>query len=117
MKAKEPIGNFQALETVKENMEGYSKQQIAGAKAARDSYRHFQCPGYEAFKALLKMNTVQDCPVAIQDADSAQKIFGPDVVHYAKSRKLLSVVKVKIMRVRKLRKLTCCLLLRLGCLW
>ena len=79
LKAKEPIGNFQALETVKENMEGYSKQQIAGAKAARDLYRHFQCPGYEAFKALLKMNVIQDCPVTIQDADNAQKIFGPDV--------------------------------------
>ena len=65
--------------TVKENMEGFTAQQIAGAKMARDLYRHFQCPSYQAFKALLRMNSIRNCPVTEEDASNAEKIFGPDV--------------------------------------
>ena len=78
-KANDPINEFQGFSTVKENMEGFTAKEIAGAKAARDLYRHFQCPGFEAFKALLKMNSIQDCPVTAQDAINAEKIYGPDV--------------------------------------
>ena len=78
-KATEPKNTFQALETVKENMQGYTQKEIKGARAAKDLYRHFQCPGYEAFKSLLKTNVIQDCPVTVQDAINAEKIFGPDV--------------------------------------
>ena len=67
------------VNTVRENMEGFTAQQIVGAKMARDLYRHFQCPGYQAFKALLKMNVIRNCPITEEDASNAEKIFGPDV--------------------------------------
>ena len=54
-------------------MEGYTKKEIDGARAAKILHRHFQCPGYEAFKSLLKTNVIQDCPVTMQDAINAEK--------------------------------------------
>ena len=39
-KAKEKTVKFQAIETVKDNMKGYTQQQITAAKKARDLYRH-----------------------------------------------------------------------------
>ena len=37
-------------------------------------------PTVENFKVLLRMNTIQNCPVTIEDVKIAEHIFGPDML-------------------------------------
>ena len=33
----------------------------------------------EAFKAMLKLNVIKDCPITAADVDIAEKIYGPAI--------------------------------------
>ena len=85
-KTKNPVVHAQTLEeaqhhvsTVKENMVGFTKREVDGAKLARKIYHTLGCPTLESFKHALRTNLVKNCPVTTQDAINAEKIFGPDV--------------------------------------
>jgi hypothetical protein len=65
--------------TVKENMTGFTKREVDGAKLARKVYRALGCPSLESFKHALRTNLIKNCPVTTQDAINAEHIFGPDV--------------------------------------
>ena len=67
------------IDTVAENQKGYMQHQFEHTKAARKLYHNVGTPTIENFKALLKMNTIQNCPITIQDVMIAEKIFGPNM--------------------------------------
>jgi hypothetical protein len=67
------------VSTVKENMAGFTKREVEGAKLARKIYHSMGCPTVESFKHVIRSNLIKNCPVTTQDAINAEKIFGPDV--------------------------------------
>ena len=49
------------------------------AKAARKLYHIVGSPTVEAFKAMLKIKVIKNCPVTAADVDIAEKIYGPAI--------------------------------------
>ena len=67
------------VETVSENMLGFTKRQIKGAEAARALYITLCYPSLKAFKWVIRSNQIKDCPVTVQDVDAATKIWGKSI--------------------------------------
>ena len=68
--------NFSALQTVENNIDGFTKAQVSRAQRARSLYFAIGCPNEAQFKAILQSNFIKDCPVTQQDVELAAKIFG-----------------------------------------
>ena len=67
------------VDTVRENRKGYTKAQFQRAVEARRLYHELGAPTLENYKAFLRMNGIQNCPVRPLDVDIAENIFGPDM--------------------------------------
>ena len=67
------------IPTVKENLEGFSKREVAQAKEARKLWRICGAPSSKMFKKHLQMNTMKNCPVTVKDVDNAEKIWGSPI--------------------------------------
>jgi hypothetical protein len=57
----------------------YSERQLKRADAARTLMHTLAYPTFKDMKAVLKMNSIEDCPVTEQDVDLAIQIYGPDM--------------------------------------
>ena len=68
----------QFAHTVEQNEEGHTKEQQEHAKAAQKSHRIIGAPTVENFKCLIKSNQVMNCPVTVDDIDTAQNTHGKD---------------------------------------
>ena len=60
-------GNSHLVTTLSENRKGYTDQHYDRAKTARKLYHIVGTPTVENFKALLRMNTIHNCPVMVKD--------------------------------------------------
>jgi hypothetical protein len=69
------------VNTLEENLKGYSERQIKAAKKARDLYHNAGAPGIEELKALLRMQHIKSCPVTAEDLQNAEDIYGMDIHH------------------------------------
>ena len=67
------------VQTVDENKSFYTDRQFAHAKRARELLHTLGCPSISDLKRVIKMNSIQECPVTIEDIERAAQIFGPDV--------------------------------------
>ena len=65
--------------TVEANKIKYTDREISRADRARALYHAVGTPTPENFKAILRQNIIQNCPVTIEDFNLAEKIHGPDV--------------------------------------
>ena len=65
------------VSTVEENKQGFTQRQFEKAKAARELYHNLGSPTIENFKALLRMNTIKNNPITLEDVNNAEAIFGP----------------------------------------
>src|SRR5210317_193221 len=72
-------GQIHLLNTVEENMAGFSEHQINRAKKARDLYAMVGYPTVKDFIAMIKNNMLMNCLVTVEDIKNAEKIFGPDI--------------------------------------
>ena len=63
---------------VEDNMKSFSKRQIEGAEKACSLYAGLAYPSLTDYKWILKSNQIQECPVSYEDADVAEKIWGPN---------------------------------------
>ena len=72
-------GEMVFVDTVTENQEGFTKQQIAGAKAAWDAYKMLGFPSMHDFESMVRNNRIHNCPITIDDIKNAYKIYGPDI--------------------------------------
>ena len=64
---------------MEENESFYSHQQRESAEGALELLYTLACPTVEDLKKLSIMNSVQDCPVTLEDYKLAQAIYGPDM--------------------------------------
>ena len=72
-------GMSNLISTVKENCEGYMQRQFERAKRAQTLYHNMGAPSLENLKKLLQANTIQNCPITVEDVTLAEKIFGKDI--------------------------------------
>jgi hypothetical protein len=67
------------VNTVKGNMEGYTKKQVEGAKLAKELYAKLAYPSPKDFKWAVMSNQIQNCPVTKPDIKNAKNIWGKDI--------------------------------------
>jgi hypothetical protein len=67
------------VSTVIQESEGFSKNQIAQAKTARDFQTKVGHPSAQDLKSVIKLNLIANCPVMTEDVDRAKTIFGPSL--------------------------------------
>ena len=67
------------METVAENMEGYSKRQIEDAKRAKQLLASIGYPSFKDFKAAVRAGMIKNCPITPEDVDRCLRIFGKEV--------------------------------------
>jgi hypothetical protein len=70
---------FSFLVTVEDNMKLFTKRQIMGAEKACSLYAGLAYPSLADYKWILKSNQIHKCPVSYEDADAAEKIWGPSI--------------------------------------
>ncbi len=71
--------SFTFVETVESNMQLFSKRQVAWADKARSLYASLGFPSRQDFLWILRFNQIKDCPVTVEDAMAACKIWGPSI--------------------------------------
>ena len=62
------------MNTVEENMIGFTKREIKQARAARELYPKLGYPSWKDFRWAVQTNQIRNCPVTVQDVDNAMKI-------------------------------------------
>ena len=67
------------VETVRDNEEGFTTREVAGARKARDAMRLIGFPSVKDFKGMVHGNIVCNCPVTEQDIKNWLTIYGPDI--------------------------------------
>ncbi|MEN9849167.1 MAG: hypothetical protein RL368_1907, partial [Pseudomonadota bacterium] len=67
------------VETVKKNESFYTTRQIARAKEAKNFIHSLGYPSAADIRNMIKMNSVKNCPITIEDIELAEKIYGRDV--------------------------------------
>ena len=70
---------FTFVNAVSDNMGAFTKGQIASADKASDLYASLVYPSDADYKRILKSNQIKDCPVSVEDAKVASKIWGPNI--------------------------------------
>ena len=70
---------FTFVNTVSENLQGYTKRQVKGAELAKVLYSNLGYPSMKDFRWIIQSNQIKDCPVTVEDVDTAHKIFGKDI--------------------------------------
>ena len=71
--------HYTFINTVSQNMEGFSKRQVKQADVARTLYAKLSYPSWKDFRWIIRSNQIKDCPVTVQDVDNAQAIWGKNI--------------------------------------
>ena len=71
--------SYSFVESVVENMQLFTKRQIASAQQARDLQAGLGFPSIPDLKWIIKANMLKDCPVVSQDVDVSLQIWGKQV--------------------------------------
>ena len=64
------------LETICQNMEGFTKKQLNAAILARKAQAMVGHPPDEKFKQMVSRGNLKNCKVSVQDITNAHTIFG-----------------------------------------
>ena len=67
------------LETVKKNMEGFTKRQVKAAEEARSAMHKFGAPDLATFKMSIRSGLFKNCPITEEAIKHAEQIFGRDI--------------------------------------
>ena len=67
------------IDSVSENIRGYTEREIKNAKKAREFYTMCMKPTVRNLKHLVNGNFVKNCPVTINDINIAENVYGPDI--------------------------------------
>jgi hypothetical protein len=79
----EDSSNFECMlvNTVRDNFEGHTKQDIVKAKEDRRLQGMVGNPTDKEFKRMVREKNITNCPVTVQDVENANHIFGPDLAN------------------------------------
>lgn len=75
----QPDGDFSFVTTIDGNMLPFTKRQIESAEKAQALYASLSYPSMADFKWILRSNQIKDCPITVNDAEIATKIWGPNI--------------------------------------
>ena len=67
------------INTVKDNMEGFTKWEVKGAQLACCLYALLAYPSMSAFRWAVMTSQIANCPVTVANIEVAQQIWGKDV--------------------------------------
>jgi hypothetical protein len=67
------------VNTVQTNFEGFSREQVEGATAARHLMSMVVTPSPRDFEGMVRLNMLKDYPVTNDNIKNANKIFGTDL--------------------------------------
>ena len=67
------------VQTVAENMEGFTKKQVKRATEARSAYHMAGAPDMKTFQLAVRSGLFKNCPLEERDIVNAEKIYGPSV--------------------------------------
>eukprot|EP00804_Cyclotella_cryptica_P006894 CCRYP_007059-RA/>CCRYP_007059-RA protein AED:0.47 eAED:-0.58 QI:0/-1/0/1/-1/1/1/0/231 len=67
------------VQTVQQNYEGFTKEQVQQAIKARKLQAMLGSPTKADFKAMVRGKLMDDCPIDVSDLRNAHTIFGPDL--------------------------------------
>ena len=70
---------FSFVTTVEGNKAHFTKRQIKGAEKAQTLYAALGFPSEQDFRWMLQSHQIKDCPVTMDDADVAFKIWGKNI--------------------------------------
>ena len=77
--SKEESPGVIMIQTVANNMEGFTPREVRGARAAQKLHDIMGRPRYNNVKAMLQFNQIRNCPVTVADMENARKIYGPSI--------------------------------------
>jgi hypothetical protein len=75
-KPKPEVTNYSCLQTVKDNKEYFTRQEIKGAEAARTLQQEIGWPSTSTFKTIISKNLIQNSGITVDDIHRAEIIFG-----------------------------------------
>ena len=78
-KHNKKITGVQHLQSMKKQLEGFTKREVERADRARKFYHMVGAPTLENLKMVIRQNLFKNCPVTSQDVNLAEKIFGSDI--------------------------------------
>ena len=67
------------IDSVKENMQGYTQREIQNAKKAREFYTMCMKLTVQNLKHLVNSNFIKNCPITINNINIAENVNGPNV--------------------------------------
>jgi hypothetical protein len=74
------MGEFEFVQTARDNMKLFSKWQIAGAVQARDLYEKLIYPSTADYRAIVNVGGVLGSDVTIKDIKAAEVIWNQSVL-------------------------------------
>ena len=66
------------IETIRKNMEGFSRKEVKGAHLARIAQSMVAHPPDSKFKLMVSLPSLKKFPVTVNDLTNARAIFAPD---------------------------------------
>ena len=79
MTVKVKIDLIILVNTLEDNLQGFSQRQIEQAKRARKLYHIMGLPSMHDFTELIKNNMLYNCPINVQDINNSIEIYGTPV--------------------------------------
>ena len=76
-----PFQQGNAVATVRDNFDGFTKRQIKQAIKARRLMSMIGAPTEREFQGLVRLNHLKDCPINNSDIVNAHTIFGRDLIN------------------------------------
>jgi hypothetical protein len=67
------------VNTVADNLLGFTKRQIKGAEVAKTLYTALGRPSMKDFKWIIRSHQIKDSPVTVQDVETAISIWGKNI--------------------------------------
>jgi hypothetical protein len=68
-----------SIDSVNENKKLFTNRQVQQAKLVRQIYHAIGTPSLHDFKAIINTNIIRNLPITLNDINTAEMIFGPDV--------------------------------------
>jgi hypothetical protein len=67
------------IDSVEENAKNFTERQIKRAKEARQLYHALGSPSVHDFRAIIQTNAIRNLPITLEDIETIEMIFGPDI--------------------------------------
>ena len=81
LREKRDDSNAQSMAAVEDNAVGHMKAQQEKAKEACKLCHIVGAPAVKNFKCMMKSNQTQDCPITVEDVETAEQTCGKHVSH------------------------------------